>query len=97
MLACNYCGRTAELVDGSAIYPRRPALAHKRFYRCLPCDAYVGCHDGTENPLGRLANAELRREKMRVHAAFDPLWKDYGRRVRRRAYRWLAALMLRLA
>ena len=31
--------------------------------------AYVGVHKGTDKPLGRLANAELRYWKKRAHAA----------------------------
>ncbi len=56
--------------------------------------AYVGVHKGTDQPLGRLANAELRYWKKRAHAAFDPLWK-YGRFRGRRnaAYAWLAEKM----
>jgi hypothetical protein len=41
---------------------------------CEPCDAHVGVHKGTDRPLGRLANKELREWKKRAHAAFDPLW-----------------------
>ena len=41
------------------------------------------------SPLGRLANAELRRAKSAAHAAFDPLWKS-KRMKRRDAYGWLA-------
>jgi hypothetical protein len=86
---CEYCRGHAELVGGSAIYPHRPDLDRLRFWRCAPCDAYVGCHPGTENPLGRLANAELRAAKIRAHDAFDPLWKS--RKIRRsEAYRRLA-------
>ena len=58
------------------------------FSRCKPCNAYVGCYpDG--RPLGRLANAELRRAKMAAHAAFDPVWKS-GRMARSEAYSWLS-------
>lgn len=45
-------------------------------WRCPDCGAYVGCHPGTEEPLGRLANAELRYWKKLAHDAFDLLWKD---------------------
>jgi len=58
-IICNYCGNNAEMVSGDAIYPHRPDLYHRKFYRCQPCGAYVGCHEGTDKPLGRLANAEL--------------------------------------
>jgi hypothetical protein len=68
------------------------------FYQCAPCDAYVGCHkknqkyqlDGTE-PLGRLANSELRMWKSRTHRVFDPLWQKKDMFASRKgAYQWLA-------
>lgn len=96
---CPYCHFPAEIVGGDVIYPHRPDLAHKNFWRCVPCDARVGCHppadgkgggngDGTK-PMGRLANAETRAAKQAAHAAFDPLWKSGAMR-RREAYAWLA-------
>ncbi len=86
---CDYCHRRAERVTGNVIYPMRPELRSKNFWRCVPCKAHVGCHPGTVKPLGRLANAELRVWKMAAHAAFDPLWKS-GQMRRRDAYAWLA-------
>ena len=86
---CPYCNSEASLVTGREVYPGRRWLYGKRFYLCEPCDAYVGCHDGTTKPLGRLANAELRAAKIAAHAAFDPLWKS-GRMTRQEAYGWLA-------
>lgn len=96
---CDYCGQPAELVRGNAIYPDRPDLWALHYWRCTPCGAYVGCHkagatgrgDGTQ-PLGRLADAELRRAKMRAHAAFDPAWRS-GRLSRSRAYARLATAL----
>lgn len=44
-------------------------------YLCRPCDAWVGVHKGTDQPLGRLANKELRQWKQKAHASFDPLWE----------------------
>lgn len=87
--ACPYCGKMSVQTSGREIYPHRPDLYSKVFYQCAPCDAYVGCHPGTDRPMGRLANAELRRAKLAAHAAFDPIWKG-GRRNRRSAYKWLA-------
>lgn len=94
---CPYCNNPAELVDGTVIYLHRPDLAHKKFWNCAPCKAYVGCHETTFNhdfpkgtmPLGRLANAELRSAKSAAHALFDPLWKT-GKMRRGQAYAWLA-------
>jgi hypothetical protein len=88
-MKCPYCNHDAELVTGAVIYPRLPWLHEKLFYSCLPCNAYVGCYDGTVRPLGRLANAELRAAKMAAHAAFDPIWKS-RQLTRTAAYRWLA-------
>ena len=87
---CPYCDRDAELVGGGEIYPHRDDLTHKKFWRCKPCKAWVGCHPDTTKPLGRLANAELRREKQKAHAASDPLWRS-KEMSRTGAYRWLAA------
>lgn len=89
VIRCPYCDREATLVNGAAIYPHRPDLTHKSFWQCVACDEWVGCHPGTTKPLGRLANAELRREKQRAHAAFDPLWRSKTMS-RKEAYRWLA-------
>lgn len=89
--ACSYCSRQAFLVSGEVIYPHRKDLAYLKFWNCQPCGAYVGCHKNSKDfkPLGRLANAELRKLKMLAHAAFDPKWKT-GRMRRSEAYGILA-------
>ena len=78
IVLCPYCKAPAELVTGVEIYPHRSDLFKKNFWNCNPCNAYVGCHDGTVNPLGRLANEKLRRMKRWAHDVFDPLWKEKG-------------------
>ncbi len=96
IIPCPYCRGQASLVTGAVIYPHRPDLAAKHFYRCAPCEAWVGCHPGTMMPLGRLANAELRAWKSKAHEAFDPLWKRKMKKgvlqhhARRAGYVWLA-------
>ena len=91
---CDYCGAPAELVGGDVLYPHRSDLVGKKFWRCVPCGAYVGTHANskTHEPLGRLANAELRKAKQAAHALFDPFWHSQGWK-RRRAYSWLAEQM----
>lgn len=91
-LLCAYCQQPTKLVGGDVIYPHRPDLAEKRFYQCEPCVAYVGCHPGTEKPLGRVANAALRAAKMKAHGAFDAIWKGGGMK-RGQAYAWLRTKM----
>lgn len=79
------------LVSGATIYgTRRADLIDKQFWQCAPCDAYVGCHRGTTNPLGRLADATLRMWKGRAHVAFDAHWKGYKYVERRRVARTAA-------
>lgn len=87
---CDYCGRQAEFVDSKVIYGR----SYGNIYLCRNCMAYVGVHKGSDRPLGRLANAELRFWKKEAHSTFDPLWK-FGkfRHNRNAAYQWLAEQM----
>lgn len=87
---CDYCGRKAKYVDSKIVYGK----SYGMIYYCGDCNAYVGVHKGSDKPLGRLANAELRYWKTAAHAVFDPLWK-YGRfkHHRNAAYGWLAQKM----
>lgn len=86
---CPYCNNPSKKVTGADIYPHRQDLWDIVIYECKPCDARVGCHKGTDKPLGRLADAELRKAKSAAHAAFDPIWK-LNVRTRNGAYQWLA-------
>lgn len=90
---CDYCNKPAVLVSGDIVYPHRDDLYHKKFWLCEACKAYVGCHCPGSNPLGRLANAELRKAKKAAHAAFDPLWISKKFATRKLAYKWLANVL----
>lgn len=94
VVTCNYCGEPAELVGGLAIYPHRPDLAGLKFWRCAPCDAYVGTHKDSKDhqPLGLLATKSLRRARNQGHSAFDRIWRS-GYMGRRDCYRMLAEKM----
>lgn len=72
---CPYCFEQARLADSAEVYGGR---SYGRIWLCRnypDCDAYVGVHDGTEEPKGRLANADLRQAKIEAHRVFDPLWR----------------------
>jgi hypothetical protein len=86
---CPYCGKESKLVTGETLYPHRKDLYSLQFYLCSQCDAYVGCHPGSNRPLGRLANKELREAKSAAHRVFDLIWKT-GKMTRFNAYGWLA-------
>jgi hypothetical protein len=86
---CEYCNKKAKMVTGEKIHPHRPDLYTLNFWRCDPCDASVGCAPGTITPLGRMANAELKKEKQLAHQAFDTIWKS-GKIRRTQAYNLLS-------
>lgn len=72
-LRCPRCGAGAELVPSAEIYGR--SYGGPR-WRCADgCDAHVGCHPGTDEPLGTLADAEMREARGGVHAMLDRLWR----------------------
>ena len=73
---CPYCNKPARLADTKEIYKTR---SYGKAYICVDypgCDSYVGVHNGTDKPKGRMANAELRAAKIKAHAAFDPIWRE---------------------
>lgn len=88
-MTCPYCHAEVQRVTGEVIYSHRRDLYYKNFWSCEPCGAYVGCHEGGNSPLGRLANKELRQWKMNAHAVFDPIWRT-RQMSRSAAYGWLA-------
>lgn len=100
-LLCPYCDQPAVLKSVTEVYGGRHfGDPDKKLYVCQPCDAYVGCHPGTEKPLGNLADAATRLARRKAHAAFDPLWQAKQERegcskgqARGKGYAWLAGQM----
>ncbi|KOP68932.1 hypothetical protein AMS62_03245 [Bacillus sp. FJAT-18019] len=86
-VTCCYCSSDVIYTSNATIYGKE--YGNGRVYKCTGCDAYVGVHDGTNIPLGRLANRELRGLKKRCHSLFDSAWKVKKIR-RRQAYSRMA-------
>lgn len=87
-ISCPYCGRPAERVNGTRIYPKRRDLADQLFFLCATCNAYVGCHpDGT--PFGSLANAALRAARRLTHERLTELQEANGASTTE-LYKWMA-------
>ncbi len=94
---CPYCGKGSQLLFVNA--PGYP-YGHRDYgpvYVCVPCKAWVCCHAFTIRPLGRLADAALRKAKMQAHEVFDFMWQKRARlsaippsEARRAGYAWLA-------
>jgi hypothetical protein len=99
-LVCAECGGSdIACVSGDVIYPHRPDLYAKWFWRCV-CGAYVGCHRDTQEPMGTPAGPATRSARGEAHAAFDALWKRKVARdqvsvkeARKAGYVWLAQQM----
>ena len=74
---CIECGNEPRLTDGSEIYPHRPDLASKRFYKCDTCpSSYCGCHPDTTTPLGYPCGSATRKARGEAHAVIDPIWRE---------------------
>ena len=71
---CSYCGAGSALVDASAVYGPK---FENRFsvWACInfpDCDSYVGVKPGLmPDPVGTLANPELRAIRRRLHDAIQ--------------------------
>lgn len=95
---CIECGAVATLTPAREVYPNRSDLWGKSVYVCQ-CGARVGCHDGTDIPLGRPCGAKTALARDKAHRVFDPLWKRKVERGSRKgkardaAYKWLAGQM----
>lgn len=58
---------------------------------CGDCGALVGCHEGTDIPMGRMADATTRKARFETHEVFDRLWRGRGAQLSRaEAYIWMA-------
>lgn len=81
-LYCCVCKRIMKcgLVTGKNIYPHRPDLYTKHFYKCPACGNYVGCHErfikGGYEPLGCIPTPELKSKRHDLHLLLDPLWES---------------------
>ena len=92
---CSHCGGACRTSNGKEVYPHLPRLADKVIYVCDGCDARVGAHEATGQPLGTAANAELRQLRITVHNLLDREWKAapkgaLRRRLRSEAYQGLS-------
>lgn len=90
-LRCPYCGSPVQLRSADGIYQNNSDNAMLYVCQRYPaCDAYVRAHPGTNQPMGDLANGDLRALRCQAHRSFDQLHQS-GRMSRDAAYRWLSA------
>lgn len=92
---CPYCHCKSELVSDKEIYGPNSTYGGL-YYRCINnYDHYVGCHEGTQTSLGRIADKRLRELKRSGHELFDPLWRNKPKvfSSRQKAYYWFSKHM----
>ena len=91
MIYCCLCETTKErrLTDGKEIYPHRQDLHDLFFWKCDDCGNYVGCHKGTQTPLGNIPTQALKKARREIHKILDPIWKN-KQMTRRTVYKELS-------
>lgn len=90
---CRYCGGEVRQVSQKEFYGQ--SYGGGSLYVCYECNARVGTHDGSSDPLGLLANQELLDLRKKVHELFDPMWRENGTS-RQEAYEFFFGSMLGL-
>lgn len=89
---CRFCHGPVNLINNAQVYGGRE-YGWPFTYSCCKCHARVGCHPGTDIPLGTLADRETMKARRAAHAAFDPLWQNVGKGMRKKAYEALSKAM----
>ena len=70
---CPYCNNQTDLVTSQQFYGVDYGT---HLYVCTPCDARVGAHKHTLEPLGTMADSLLRKTRMDTHKVVDPIWRN---------------------
>lgn len=87
---CPYCGAIADLRPASEIYGDESAAGELYVCRNFPsCESYVRACPGTKQPMGPLANGDLRHLRIVAHRSFDQIWKTGVMPVSRLIDGWL--------
>ena len=92
---CPYCGSLATLRPASVIHGLSDISAGTYLYVCRrwpTCDAYVTVDRCTKQPLGTLANGDLRHKRILAHHALHSVQTQLGMS-RDQSYRWLQTQM----
>lgn len=88
---CGYCNHNTEIVKHKDQgYPHK--LDYGFILLCKNCNAYCGCHRGTKQPLGYVADKELQYLRRRAHFLLDPLWQS-GQMTRSQCYARMAEIL----
>lgn len=90
---CDCCGSPRVHLQKRSLMKMRVPKAWDLVWHCLDCLALVGCHEGTDIPLGYMADAATREARYHVHKVFDRLWRGRKQLSRAEAYIWMAQVL----
>lgn len=84
LIFCIECDKDveAELVSGRDVYPHRPDLYTRMFWKCPNCGNFVGTHKKTGIELGCIPDKKIKTVRRQIHSMLDPIWE---RRILQRA------------
>jgi len=82
------CSPNVQYTTNDIIYGRNYGEWPMTYF-CTDCRAAVGCHPGTNIPLGQMADRKTRQLRKSAHNEFDKLWRT-ELMSRTKAYSWLA-------
>lgn len=92
-IKCDSCGSPRVNLQKRGYMGLRVFKQWDLIWHCLDCDALVGCHEGTDIPLGLMADRLTRDARYQAHQAFDRLWRGGGIS-RAEAYAWMARTLM---
>lgn len=90
-VTCPYCNAAARLRPASEVHRNPNNSQAKWLYVCSNwprCDAYVSAHNHNKEPMGTLANGELRNKRIMAHKALEK-YRKLTHMNRSAAYMWL--------
>lgn len=92
---CDNCGSPRVHLQSRRLLGMRETGKWHLIWHCLDCLALVGCHEGTDIPLGLMADVATRAARFQAHGAFDRLWRGRNARMtRQQAYVWMAQVLM---
>lgn len=94
-IKCDDCGSPRVALQKRGFMGMRTPKPWDLIWHCGDCGALVGCHEGTDIPLGLMADAMTRGARAEAHSAFDNLWRGRHKRMTRgEAYAWMARTLM---
>ena len=91
---CDECGSPNVELQSRKLMGMHVKGPWDLIWHCADCLAFVGCHEGTDIPMGLMADRDTREARYRAHRTLDPMWKGRNPVVTRQdIYTWMSAFL----